>query len=231
MLFSHNVSIHSYSDRADAGKILAKELSSFKGQIETIILALPRGGMPVAYEVAKALSLSMDIWLVRKLGFPGHEELAIGAIASGGITVINEDLVRRFNIDQRQIAFQIKQEQIEMERRNELYRRGRKAPNVNKKTVIVIDDGLATGATMKAAVESLRKAGASWIVVAVPVGARTSCTALIKKADEVVCLMQPEPFYSVGEWYDTFLQVSDNDVVNLLDSSRTVPAFDISQHD
>lgn len=200
-----------FADRVDAGKAL----SPFRKRVDSIVLALPRGGVPVAYEVAKSLSLPLDIWLVRKLGLPGHEELAMGAIAAGDITVLNDEVIKAARTDI-QIGSIIARERQELARRNKLYRGGCAAPDVAGKTVIVVDDGFATGATMTAALQSLRKARATWIVAAAPVGASAACAELEAQADEVVCPFRIEPFYGVGHWYDDFSQTEDEEVMALL---------------
>lgn len=205
-----------FKDRADGGRALAKALSGFAGRVDSIVLALPRGGVPVAHEVSMTLSIPLDIWLVRKLGVPGHEEYAMGALAANDVLIFNEDVLQSLNIDQDSITAVIDREQTELERRNALYRAGRPPPDVSGKTVIVIDDGFATGATMKAAIKSLQESGAGWIVAAAPVGAQQVCAELGKLADEVICPCQPEPFHGVGNWYRDFRQVPDHDVLSLL---------------
>ncbi len=196
--------------------MLAQELLAYGGQPDVMVLALPRGGVPVAHEIAETLYLHMDIWLVRKLGVPRHEELAMGAISLGGACYINDEIVQGLGISEKAIDQAIVRESTEIERRNHVYRQSRPAPIVSKKTVIVVDDGLATGATMRAAVESLRKAGASQIIVAAPVGSADTCRMLAHVADKVICPYQPEPFYGVGEWYEDFAQTSDEEVQKIL---------------
>jgi len=214
-------SFHRFANRAEAGRMLAEALSAYIGRSGILILALPRGGVPVAYEVAKALSAPMDLWLVRKLGVPGQEELALGALAGKNIRVLNDDIISLLNIDQSAIDIVIAREQAELERRNRLYRQGRPPPDIEGKTIIIIDDGLATGATMRAAIASLRQAGAAWIIAAVPVGAVSTCRKIEQEADELVCLHTPEPFYGVGQWYTDFSQTSDEEVLALLTSAAT----------
>ncbi|QQG35767.1 MAG: phosphoribosyltransferase [Micavibrio aeruginosavorus] len=206
-----------FRNREEAGLELSNALSRYKENPDTIILALPRGGVPVAHEVAKALGLPMDIWLVRKLGVPGHEELAMGAIALNGVCHINKDIIFNLNIAPHLLNQVMVKERAELDRRNKLYRQGRRAPDIRGKTAIVVDDGLATGATMHAAVESIRQVKASHIVVAVPVGSKSTCEDLKAIADDVVCLRMPEPFYGVGQWYLDFSQTSDEEVQNLLE--------------
>ena len=214
-------SFHRFANRAEAGRMLAEALSAYIGRRGILILALPRGGVPVAYEVAKALSAPMDLWLVRKLGVPGQEELALGALAGKNIRVLNDDIISLLNIDQSAIDIVIAREQAELERRNRLYRQGRPPPDIEGKTIIIIDDGLATGATMRAAIASLRQAGAAWIIAAVPVGAVSTCRKIEQEADELVCLHTPQPFYGVGQWYTDFSQTSDEEVLALLTSAAT----------
>lgn len=205
-----------FHDRSDAGKQLAKALSLYKGKPDTIVLALPRGGVPPAYEIAQALLLPLDILLVRKLGMPGHEELAMGAIASGGVRVLNEDIVHGMSIPESVIADVAAEEQAELNRREQAYRGGRPAPDLEHKTVILVDDGMATGANMRAAVESARRQQAAQIIVAVPVASDSACDSLSGMADGVVCLFMPEPFYGVGRFYQDFSQTSDAEVKALL---------------
>ena len=210
------MSFNRFADRKEAGKILAEALSSYAHKNNLLVLALPRGGVPVAYEVAKFLHAPMDLWLVRKLGVPGHEELAMGALAGGGLYVINDEVINLMRIGKNIINDVMVHERAELERRNKLYRQGRPPPDVAGKTVIVIDDGLATGATMRAAIMSLRQAGADRIIAAAPVGAPSTCRDLEKDADGVLCLFTPEPFYGVGVWYDDFSQTMDREVQSLL---------------
>lgn len=196
--------------------MLAEALSAYLDRSDILILALPRGGVPVACEAAKILLVPMDLWLVRKLGVPGQEELALGALAAQNVCVLNQEIIDLLSIDQAVIDRVISREQAELERRNRLYRHGRPLPDTGGKTIIIIDDGLATGATMRAAIASLRQAGAARIIVAVPVGAASTCRKIEKEADELVCLYMPEPFYGVGQWYGDFSQTSDEDVLTLL---------------
>lgn len=219
-----------FRNRSDAGRELAAALGSYRGKPDVLLLALPRGGVPVAAEVAQALHLPLDVILVRKLGMPGNEELAIGAIAFGDICVLNHGLIAQMNIPEAEIDRTISEQQTELKRRNDLYRAGRPAPDLRGKTVILIDDGLATGATMQAAVAALRKAGAPHIIVAVPVGATDSCAELQSRVDSVVCPFQPSPFMGVGRWYDDFTQTTDAEVQKLLtlygeqqDEKRSTP--------
>ncbi|HEX6270649.1 MAG TPA: phosphoribosyltransferase [Anaerolineales bacterium] len=209
-----------FRDRRDAGRKLAEELSAYAGRSDVIVLALPRGGVPVAYEVALALGAPLDIFIVRKLGLPGHEELAIGAIASGGVRVLNDDIVRALSIPERVIDAVAERELQELGRRERTYRGDRPAPEVRGHTVILIDDGLATGASMRAAVAGLRAQGPAQIVVAVPTAAPETCAALEPEVDEIVCAMTPEPFYGVGRWYEDFSQTTDEEVRLLLEEAN-----------
>jgi putative phosphoribosyl transferase len=201
-----------FKDRRDAGKQLAQELSAHAGRLDVIVLALPRGGVPVAYEVARALNAPLDIFIVRKLGLPGHEELAIGAIASGGTRVLNHDIVQGLKIPQTMIDTVTRQELQELGRRERAYRGDRPPPEVRGHTVILIDDGLATGASKRAAVAALRAQNPARIVVAVPTAAPETCEALRPEVDEIVCATTPEPFYGVGRWYEDFSQTTDEEV-------------------
>jgi putative phosphoribosyl transferase len=209
-----------FQDRRDAGKKLAQKLSAYTGRPHTLILALPRGGVPVAYEVALALTLPLDIFIVRKLGLPGREELAIGAIASGGVRVLNNDIVRMLSVPEEVINFVTKREAEELQRREILYRGTRPSPQVRDRTVILIDDGLATGASMRAAVAGLRAQRPARIVIAVPTAAPETCDAFRSEVDEIVCAITPEVFYGVGRWYEDFSQVTDEEVRNLLQEAN-----------
>jgi len=212
----------SFHDRRHAGQLLAQALAPYAGRDDVIVLALPRGGVPVAFEVAQALPAPLDVFLVRKLGAPGQEELAVGAIASGGVRVLNHSIMRMLLLDERDIDAIAAREQRELARREQAYRAGRAEPALAGKTVIVIDDGLATGATMRAAVAALRQRQPTRVVVAVPVGAADTCALLRDEADEVVCLHRPEPFGGVGMWYDDFTQTSDDEVRTLLAAADTL---------
>jgi predicted phosphoribosyltransferase len=208
-----------FRDRRHAGKSLASALQSFAGAADTIVLALPRGGVPVGYEVARALGLPLDVFTVRKLGVPGHEELAMGAIASGGVQVLNEEVIWRL-ADSEEVISQIAARVLaELERREILYRGQRPPLDVSGKTVIVVDDGLATGATMRAAVVALRQKGAARIVVAVPVGPIDTFERLRLDADEVICPLLPGDFCAVGQYYQDFSQTSDGEVRDLLEKA------------
>ncbi len=206
-----------FEDRQQAGTLLAKKLSGFEGRSDVIVIGLPRGGVPVAYEVAQALDLPLDVLIVRKLGAPGHVEFAIGSLASGGICIVEENLVRSLGVSPEELNEIIEREKAELERRERLYRGGRPPLDVVGKTVIIVDDGLATGSTMRAAVEAIKKMGSKAIVVAVPVCAPLACDELERDVDIwCVCVYAPEPFYAVGLWYDKFDQTSDEEVELLL---------------
>ncbi len=205
-----------FKDRVDAGRQLAKKLSAYAGRTDVLVLALPRGGVPVAAEVARTLGAPFDVFLVRKLGVPSHPELAMGAIAEGGVEVLSEDLIRDLAVPQAAIEQVAVRERMEMDRRDTLYRDGRPRPVVRGQTVIVVDDGLATGSTMQAAVLALRRLEPEGVVVAAPVGAAESCERLRHLADDVVCVMTPEPFRAVALWYEQFAQTTDEEVRQLL---------------
>jgi predicted phosphoribosyltransferase len=205
-----------FRDRRDAGRRLAAELSNYADQSDLLVLALPRGGVPVAYEVARALHAPLDVFMVRKLGVPGYEELAMGAIATGGLRVLDEELLRSLDIPREVIEHVTAIEMAELERRERQYRGDRPAPDVRGRTVILIDDGLATGSTMRAAIAALKKEGAKRIVVAVPVAPPDTCEALRAQVDDVVCAVTPEPFRAVGLWYGDFSQTTDEEVRDLL---------------
>ncbi len=206
-----------FESRADAGRALAVMLTTYAGRQDTIVLGLPRGGVPVAYEIAQALGLPLDIFLVRKLGVPGHEELAMGAIASGGVRVLNDDVIGPLGIDAATIDQVAEREQQELERREEAYRDGRSRPNVAGRIVLLIDDGLATGSTMLVAIRALRLQHPARIIVAVPTAAPATCAEIGREVEEIICAMTPEPFYAVGLWYDDFSETTDDDVRSLLD--------------
>ena len=205
-----------FPDRIEAGRLLAEKLEKYANRDDVIVLGLPRGGVPVANEVAKSLRAPLDVFIVRKLGVPGFKELAAGAIASGGVRVLNEDVMRAIPHADEAIEAVTAQETAELERREEIYREGRPAPELRDWIVILVDDGLATGATMRAAVKALRQRGAAKIVVAVPVGPPDTCHEIEEQADETICLSTPEFFQAVGQYYDDFSQTTDEDVRELL---------------
>jgi predicted phosphoribosyltransferase len=208
-----------FRDRTDAGRQLADRLMAYQDQPDVLVLALPRGGVPVGYEVARALHAPLDLFLVRKLGVPGHEELAMGAIATGGVRVLNDDVLRILPIPQRVIDAVAAEEQQELERRERLYRGSRPPPDVRGRTVILVDDGLATGSTMRAAIQALREQHPKRIIVAVPVGAAETCAEFQDEADEAICATTPDPFYAVGYWYANFEPTTDDEVRSLLASA------------
>jgi putative phosphoribosyl transferase len=205
-----------FRDRTEAGRQLAARLTEYANRPDVIILALPRGGVPVAFEVAARLSAPLDVFIVRKLGVPSHPELAMGAIAAGGIEVLSEDLIRDIGIPRALVEEVAVRERLELERRHRAYRDDRQPPIIRDRTVILVDDGLATGSTMQAAALAVRRQVPSAIVVAAPVGARETCERLGRIADRVVCLATPEPFNAVGLWYEEFEQTSDAEVARLL---------------
>ncbi len=208
-----------FRDRAGAGVRLAEALGKYAERAEVLVLALPRGGVPVGVEVSRALAAPLDLMLVRKLGVPGHEELAMGAVASGGVIVLNEDVVGSLGLSEEVIAAVAERERAELERRERVYRGERPAPEVEGRVLLLVDDGLATGATMRVAVKAARKLGPAEVVVAVPVAPPDTCLQLEEVADEVVCVSAPDPFLAIGVWYERFPQVSDERVRELLDGA------------
>ena len=209
-----------FRDRRHAGRALAQALLAYASRTDVLVLALPRGGVPVGFEVAEALRVPLDVFIVRKLGVPGQPEYAMGAIATGGVRVLNDSVVRMLDIDSADIEAITLQEQDELARRELLYREGRPAPEVGNHTLLVVDDGLATGSTMRAAVQALRALRPTRIVVAVPTASAETCEQMRSEADEVVCLQTPEPFRAVGLWYEDFSQTSDDEVRALLARAR-----------
>jgi putative phosphoribosyl transferase len=205
-----------FRDRADGGRQLAAKLAAYSNQPKLLVLALPRGGVPVAYEVARALGAELDVFLVRKLGVPGHEELAMGAVASGGVRVLNPDVVDALGIPEHVIQSVAVHEQRELERREAAYRDGQPPPNVRGKSVILVDDGLATSSTMRAAAMALRQQQPQRLIVGVPISSPETCDAFRDEVDEIVCAITPEPFYAVGIWYHDFSQTTDDEVRDLL---------------
>ena len=209
-----------FADRREAGAVLAAKLSSYRDRDDIVILGLPRGGVPVAFAIASALGAPLDVFVVRKLGVPGHAELAMGAIASGGVRVLNDEVLRWYAIPQAAIDDVVRVEQTELARREAEYRGSEPMVDVRGKLVILVDDGLATGSTMKAAIQAVRAMAPARIIVAVPVGATDTCHALAADADDVVCARTPSPFSAVGLWYRDFSQTSDAEVRELLAQSR-----------
>jgi putative phosphoribosyl transferase len=209
-----------FQDRTDAGRTLAKKLSHYVDRKDIVVLGMPRGGVPVAFEVAQSLRVSLDVFIVRKLGVPGQEELAMGAIASGGIRVLNDVVIRSKRISEAVIDAVTERERIELDRRELAYRGHRAAPIVRGKTVILVDDGIATGSTMLAAVAALKQQPPVRIVVAAPAAPVESCDELQQVVDEVVVIVRPDPFYSVGQSYEIFGQISDEEVQKLLRDTR-----------
>ena len=209
-----------YADRREAGAELADRLRAWRGRDDVVVLGLPRGGVPIAFEVAAAIGAPLDVFVVRKLGVPGHPELAMGAIASGGVRVLNSDVLAWYSLPETAIDQVARVEELELERREREYRAGRPLVNVAGRNVVLVDDGLATGSTMKAAVQAIRALNPERIIVAAPVGASDTCRALEAVADEVVCARTPEPFSAVGLWYRDFSQTSDEEVRQLLEQSR-----------
>ena len=205
-----------FRDRTEAGRRLAEQLTAYAERPDVLVLALPRGGVPVAYEVARALRAPLDVFLVRKLGVPGYEELAMGAVATGGVRVLNDQIVAGLRIPDHVIEAVAEAEQQELARRERLYRGDRPLPDVRHRTVILVDDGLATGATMQAAIKALRALPPARIVVAVPTGSPETCEQLKAQADDVICAITPEPFHAVGLWYEDFTQTTDEEVRDLL---------------
>lgn len=209
-----------YLDRNHAGLVLAGLLKHYYKQKNGIVLALPRGGVPVAYEIAKQLCLDLDVFIVRKLGVPGQEELAMGALASGGIVVFNEDIINYLHINKLSIESVIKSEHEELERREHLYRGKKPFPDLSGKSIILVDDGIATGSTMRAAIMALQQKQPADIIVAVPVAAQSTCNEMNKLVDTLVCPLRPVDFHAVGLWYDNFSQTSDEEVIELLEQAK-----------
>jgi predicted phosphoribosyltransferase len=206
-----------FRDRFEAGRLLGPAVNErLRGRSDIVVLALPRGGVPVGYEVARALGAPLDVFIVRKLGVPGHEELAMGAIASGGVRVLNDDVLRHIPVPKQTIEAVAAREQMELVRRERSYRGSKPPLDVSGKTVVVVDDGLATGSTMRAAVRALRAMNAATIIVAVPVAAQETCEEFRAEVDDIVCLRTPEPFQAVGLWYEDFTQTTDEEVHELL---------------
>ena len=212
-----------FQDRFEAGRLLASKLKDYANRPDVVVLALPRGGVPVGYEVAKALNVPLDVFVVRKLGLPGHEELAMGAIASGGARVLNPDVVQALGIPEDMIELVAAKEQRELERREREYRDGRAPIDVSGRTVILVDDGLATGSSMRVAAAALQAKQPSQIIIAVPVASAQTCSELQAEVEEVICAVTPEPFWAVGQWYKDFSQTSDEEVRDLLRRAANLP--------
>jgi putative phosphoribosyl transferase len=210
-----------FSNRTDAGRQLASSLAHYAGRSDVLVLGLPRGGVPVAFEIAAELDAPLDVFIVRKLGLPGHEEFGIGAIATGNVRVVDNSVLEAYGVDGVTLDRITERERLELQRRERLYRDDRPFPTVAGRVVILVDDGLATGSTMRAAIAALREKEPREIVVAVPVGAPETCAAMKKLADEVVCLAKPDPFYAVGLWYEHFEQTDDEEVHELLERAAS----------
>jgi putative phosphoribosyl transferase len=211
-----------YRDRREAGRLLGERLWRYAGRDDVVVLALPRGGVPVAYEVARLLGAPLDVFVVRKLGVPGYEELALGAVASGSVRVLNEEVVAALGLSERGIEAIANRERAEVERRERTYREDRPPLALEGRVMILVDDGLATGATMRAAALAVRKLGPAKVIVAVPVAADQTCDEFRDVVDEVVCAFTPAPFYAVGLWYEDFEQTSDEEVRELLQETAPV---------
>jgi putative phosphoribosyl transferase len=208
-----------FHDRTEAGKLLAEKLKHYANQPDVLVLALPRGGVPVAFEVSRALRAPLDVFIVRKLGTPGHEELAMGAIASGGVRILNRDVVEAFGISPEMIQAVAAREGEELARRERVYRLNRPPPEIGGRRAILVDDGLATGLTMNAAIAALRKHNPARVVVGVPVASPATCDQFRSEVDEIVCAVTPEPFYAVGMWYQDFSQTTDQEIQALLEQA------------
>ncbi len=210
-----------FNNRTDAGIKLAAALSDYQIHPNTVVLGLPRGGIPIAYEVANALKLPLDAMLVRKLGAPGQEELAMGAIALGGVCILNDEVITGLHISDAAIEIELTKEKAELERRNKLYRSNKPALNLQDKIIILVDDGIATGATMRAAIQAIKQLGCKELIVAIPVAPIITMHALKTIAEEVICLHTPEPFYAIGNYYQDFSQVSSTEVCRLLEQENS----------
>ncbi len=210
-----------FKDRYDAGRKLSAELTGFR-ENNPILLGLPRGGVPVAYEAAKNLGADLDIFLVRKIGVPGREELAMGAIASGGVRVLNDNVINILNISEDSIEEASQKEKEELQRREKIYRDNRPFPSLENKTAILIDDGLATGASMRAAIKALKRHSPKKVIVAVPTASKDTCNEIKADVDEIICAFTPAVFRGVGEWYDDFSQTTDQEVIDLLEDAHSI---------
>ena len=227
---NYNGMIHRFRDRAEAGRLLASELVRYVGHSEVLILALPRGGVPVAFEIARALHAPLDVFLVRKLGVPGREELAMGAVATGNVRILQSDVIEAFGIPQSIIEAVTAEELTEIARRERVYRGDRPSPEVRARTIVLVDDGLATGSTMRAAVAALKQQHPERITVAVPVAARGVCEEFEREVDEIICLRTPTSFYAVGLWYERFPQLTDEEVREFLRKAEESWASPNSDH-
>jgi predicted phosphoribosyltransferase len=212
-----------FQDRFEAGRLLASKLSHLANRPDVVVLALPRGGVPDGYEVAKALNAPLDVFVVRKLGVPGQEELAMGAIASGGVRVLNENVIRTLGIPDSVVDIVAAEEEQELERREREYRDGRPPIDVRGRTVILVDDGLATGSSMRVAALALRNKNPARIIVAVPVASPATCAEFESEVDQVICAITPDPFWAVGQWYADFSQTTDEEVRDLLRRAASLP--------
>lgn len=208
-----------YRDRFEAGQVLAAKLADYRDRPNVTVFGLARGGVAVAFEVAQALHVPLDVFIVRKLGFPGQEELAMGAVATGDVQVLNEDVVQSLRVPERLIQTVAKEELVELKRREALYRSGRSAPQIEGRIILLVDDGLATGTSMRAAIQAIKKQKPRRLVVAVPVGAADTCAALRNEVDDLVCAATPDDFFAVGVWYEDFAPTSDEQVQTLLDEA------------
>lgn|SRR5487761_75457 len=219
-----------FRDRTEAGQILAALLTAYANRGDVLALALPRGGVPVGYEVARALHIPLDVLVVRKLGVPGEEELAMGALATGNVRILNENIVRSMHISDATIDRVTAREQKELDRRESLYRNNHPAYDVQGRTILLVDDGIATGATMAAAIKALKQQQPAQIIVAVPTAPPSTCQELVEEGIEIVCVMQPEPFFGVGYWYEQFPQVSDDEIASMLEQAgQEQPATEVKQ--
>jgi putative phosphoribosyl transferase len=212
-----------FRNRTEAGQLLAERLQSYANCPDVLVLSLPRGGVPVGFEVAKALNAPLDICIVRKLGVPGHKELAMGAISLGGTRIINHDVLDWLKISEAAVEAVTSMERRELERRDQLYRGNRPPPDIQNRTIILVDDGLATGSTMRAAIATIQQQAPEYLIVAIPVAPASVCQELRREVDEVVCLLTPKPFYAIGLWYEDFSQTSDAQVRELLEQATNLP--------
>src|SRR5579884_1191270 len=206
-----------FQDRYEAGRFLARKLEHHAGDPSLVVLALPRGGIPVGYEVAKSLNAPLDIFLVKKLSMPGYEELSLGTVASGGVRLLNAEGIHHLGISQNLVDALVQEREQDLERREKIYRGERAAAQIEGRNVIIVDDGLATGANMRAVVHALHERHPKSVTVAVPIGSDDTCQQMAREADEVVCALTPDPFYSVGAWYSDFIQITDEEARELLD--------------